>query len=138
MPNRTCLLCLLLPSLALSTRLRAGNMDGSSAEVGNQEAVRLYDEANDFVTNMAERQYSYDYLQFYWKRAQSNIDRIRRVYPDSPMAQELARGDKMVGPYKLDYFKERVLYNLELKRVGAYDDVELRDLPLRTEGGLAQ
>jgi hypothetical protein len=123
MPNRTCLLCILIPALALSTRLRAGNMDGSSAEVGNEEAVRLYVEANDFVTNMAERQYSYDYLQFYWKRAQGNIDRIRRVYPDSPTALELARGDKMIGPYKLDYFKERVLYNLELKRIGAYDDV---------------
>src|SRR5271154_6956197 len=108
MPNRTCLLCLLLPALAFSTRVKAGNMDGSSPEVGNEEAVRLYVEANDFVTNMAESQYSYDYLQFYWKRAQGNIDRIRRVYPDSPTALELAHGDKMIGPYQLDYFKERV------------------------------
>src|SRR5271170_4175088 len=117
MPNRTCLLCILLSALAFSTRLNAGNLDGSSEQVGNDEAVRLYVEANDFVTNMAERQYSYDYLQFYWKRAQSNIDRIRRVYPDSPTSLELARGDKMIGPYKLDYFRERVLYNLELKRI---------------------
>jgi hypothetical protein len=114
---------LLLAALSLSGPLRAANLDGSSPEVGNAEAVRLYVEANDFVTNMAERQYSYDYLQFYWKRAQSNIDRIRRVYPDSPTSQSLARGDLKIGPYPLDYFKERVLYDLELKRVGAYDDV---------------
>jgi hypothetical protein len=123
MPTRICLLSLLLPALAFSTSLRGRNLDGSSTEVGNAEAVRLYVEANDFVTNMAERQYSYDYLQFYWKRAQSNIDRIRRVYPDSPTALALARGDLMIGPYKLDYFRDRVLYNIELKRLGAYDDV---------------
>ena len=123
MPTRICLLSLLLPALAFSTPLMGRNLDGSSAEVGNEEAVRLYVEANDFVTNMAERQYSYDYLQFYWKRAQSNIDRIRRVYPDSPTALALARGDLMIGPYKLDYFRDRVLYNIELKRLGAYDDV---------------
>jgi hypothetical protein len=113
----------LLPALTFSTSLNAANLDGSSPEVGNAEAVRLYTEANDFVTNMAEGQYSYDYLQFYWKRAQSNIDRIRRVYPDSPTARALLHGDLAIGSYKLDYFKERVLYNLELKRLGAYDDV---------------
>jgi hypothetical protein len=109
--------------LALSATLRAANLDGSSPEVGNAEAVRLYGEANDFVNNMAEGQYSYDYLQFYWKRAQSYVDRIRRVYPDSPTAAALARGDLKLGPYPLDYFRERVLYDLELKRLGAYDDV---------------
>jgi hypothetical protein len=123
MPIRTRVLCLLLPALAFSATLRSANLDGSSAQVGNEEAVRLYVEANDFVTNMAERQYSYDYLQFYWKRAQGNIDRIRRVYPDSPTAKSLEHGDLTIGPYKLDYFRERVLYNLELKRIGAYDDV---------------
>jgi hypothetical protein len=123
MPTRIRLLSLVLAALVISGPLRAANLDGSSPEVGNAEAVRLYVEANDFVTNMAERQYSYDYLQFYWKRAQSNIDRIRRVYPDSPTSQSLARGDLKIGPFKLDYFKERVLYDLELKRLGAYDDV---------------
>jgi hypothetical protein len=123
MPSRTCLLSLVLSGLAFAAPLRAANLDGSSPEVGNAEAVRLYVEANDFVTNMAERQYSYDYLQFYWKRAQSNVDRIRRVYPDSPTAMSIAHGDLKLGPFALDYFKERVLYNLELKRLGAYDDV---------------
>jgi hypothetical protein len=109
--------------LAFLTPLKAANLDGSSPEVGNVEAARLYSEANDFVSNMAEGQYSYDYLQFYWKRAQSYVDRIRRVYPDSPTALSLARGDLKIGPYPLDYFRERLLYNLELKRLGAYDDV---------------
>ena len=72
---------------------------------------------------MAEGDYSYAYLQFYWKRAQSNVDRVRRVYADSPTAQAMARGELKLGPYALDYFKERVLYNLELKRLGAFDDV---------------
>jgi hypothetical protein len=123
MPTRNFLLSVVLSALALAGPLRAANLDGSSPEVGNAEAARLYVEANDFVTNMAERQYSYDYLQFYWKRAQSNIDRIRRVYPDSPTARSLARGELKIGPYALDYFRDRVLYNIELKRLGAYDDV---------------
>src|ERR1700690_159701 len=123
MPFRKYLLSLLVPALAFSTPLVGRNLDGSSAEVANAEAVRLYVEANDFVTNMAERQYSYDYLQFYWKRAQANIDRIRRVYPDSPTALSLAGGELKIGPFKLDYFRDRVLYNIELKRLGAYDDV---------------
>jgi hypothetical protein len=137
-------LSLFLAALALSAPAKAAaNLDGSSPEAGNAEAVRLYDEANDFVSGMAERQYSYAYLQFYWKRAQSNIDRIRRVYPDSPMAQELARGELKVGPYELGYFRDRVLYNLELKRLGAFDPVncaiflygldESRNDPIRDE-----
>src|SRR5271154_2020960 len=120
---RNCLLSLVTAALVVATPLRAANLDGSPPDVGTAEAVRLYVEANDFVTNMAERQYSYDYLQFYWKRAQSNIDRIRRVYPDSPTAKSLERGDLKLGPFDLGYFKERVLYNLEVKRLGAYDDV---------------
>jgi hypothetical protein len=121
---RTRLLSLLGTMLALGVPAEAANLDGSSAAVGNAEAVRLYTEANDFVTNMAEGQYSYAYLQFYWKRAQSNVDRIRRVYPDSPTSLALARGELRLGPYPLDYFKDRVLYNLELKRLGAFDDVD--------------
>jgi hypothetical protein len=115
--------CLLALALALSAPLNAANLDGSSDEVGNAEAVRLYDEANDFVSNMSEGQYSYSYLQFYWKRAQSNVDRVRTVYPHSPTARALERDELKLGPYALGYFRERVLYNLELKRLGAFDDV---------------
>jgi hypothetical protein len=114
---------LIVLALALSAPLNAANLDGSSDEVGNAEAVRLYGEANDFVSNLSEGQYSYSYLQFYWKRAQSNVDRIRTVYPNSPTALALERNELKLGPYPLGYFRERVLYNLELKRLGAFDDV---------------
>src|SRR5580698_3574579 len=123
MPIRISPFSLIVAALALPAAAPAANLDGSSPAVGNEEAVRLYAEANDFVSNMAEKDYSYDYLQFYWKRAQGNIDRIRLVYPDSPTAAALARGELKLGSYPLDYFKTRVLYNLELKRLGAYDDV---------------
>ena len=123
MPIRTRLLSLIAAALALAGAARAANLDGSTAAAGNAEAARLYQESDAFVTNMAEGDYSYAYLQFYWKRAQANIDRIRRVYPESPTAQALARGELKVGPYSDDYFKNRVLYNLELKRLGAFDDV---------------
>ena len=123
MPFRIRLLTLTIAAFSLAAPLAAANLDGSTQEVGNAEAARLYDEASAYVTNMAEGQYSYAYLQFYWKRAQSNVDRIRRVYPDSPTARAMARGELKLGPYSLDYFKERLLYNLELKRLGGYDDV---------------
>jgi hypothetical protein len=123
MRTRTSLLSLLVAALALPAGAATANLDGSSPAVGNAEAARLYAEANDYVSNMAEKDYSYDYLQFYWKRAQSNIDRIRTVYPDSPTATALATGDLKLGIFPLDYFKTRVLYNLELKRLGAFDDV---------------
>ena len=123
MRNRKRLLTLVALAVAILAPARAANLDGSSQASGNAEAVRLYAEANDFVTGMAEGNYSYAYLQFYWKRAQSNVDRIRRVYPDSPTALAMAKGDLKLGPYTLDYFKNRVLYNLELKRLGAFDDV---------------
>ncbi len=123
MPFRIRLLTLSIAALALAAPLAAANLDGSTEEAGNAEAARLYDEASAYVTNMAEGQYSYAYLQFYWKRAQSNVDRIRRVYPDSPTARAMSRGELKLGPYTLDYFKERLLYNLELKRLGGYDDV---------------
>jgi hypothetical protein len=114
---------LLAVALVLSAPLNAANLDGSSAEVGNAEAVRLYGEANDFVSNMSEGQYSYSYLQFYWKRAQSNVDRVRTVYANSPTARALDRNELKLGSFPLSYFKERVLYNLEVKRLGAFDDV---------------
>lgn len=123
MPTRIRLLSLVVGALALARGLVAANLDGSSPAVGDAEAARLYSEANDYVRNMAEKDYSYDYLQFYWKRAQANIDRIRTVYAASPTAAALARGDLKLGPYPIDYFKTRVLYNLELKHLGAFDDV---------------
>jgi hypothetical protein len=123
MPTRRRLLSLLIAALALQTGAEAANLDGSSAEVGNAEAARLYTEANAFVSNMAEKDYSYNYLQFYWKRAQADVDRIRLVYADSPTSAALARGELKLGVFPLDYFKSRVLYNLELKRLGAFDDV---------------
>ena len=105
MSTRIRLLSLLALAPALLRPLGAANLDGSTPQAGNAEAVRLYSEANDFVANMAEGDYSYAYLQFYWKRAQSNVDRIRRVYADSPTAKAMARGELKLGPYALDYFR---------------------------------
>ncbi len=123
MTKRIRLLSLVLPAFIAAASLRAANLDGSSAADGDAEAARLYSRANDYVSGMHEGSYSYAYLQFYWKRAQSNIDRIRLVYPDSPTAKALASGDLKIGPYPLDYFKERVLFNLETKQLGAFEDV---------------
>jgi len=117
------LLSLVLPLVLAPISLEATNLDGSSAADGDAEAARLYSRANDYVMNLREGSYSYAYLQFYWKRAQANIDRIRHVYPDSPTAKALSRGDLKIGPYALDYFKDRVLYNLETKQLGAFEDV---------------
>ena len=123
MPIRIRLLSSLAAALALSAPGFGANLDGSSQEAGNAEAARLYTQAGDYVTTMSEGSYSYAYLQFYWKQAQSNVDRIRRVYADSPTAHAIAGGDLKLGKYPLDYFKERVLFNLERKRLGAFDDV---------------
>jgi len=120
---RTRLLSLTAAVLAVALPAPAANLDGSTPEAGTSEAARLYAEANAYVSNMAEGSYSYAYLQFYWKRAQANVDRIRRVYADSPTARAMARGELKLGPYDLDYFRERVLYNLEIKQLGAFDDV---------------
>jgi hypothetical protein len=147
MPPRIRLVSLLVAALASSAQLPAANLDGSTPEVGSPEAARLYEQANDYVTTMAEGSYSYSYLQFYWKHAESNVERARRVYPDSPTAKALSRGDLKLGPYPLDYFKERVLFNLERKRLGAFDDVncaiylygldEKRNDPIRDEALVA-
>ncbi|HEY1793763.1 MAG TPA: hypothetical protein VGG34_12660 [Opitutaceae bacterium] len=123
MITRLRLLSLVIAALAFLQVSKAENLDGSTQAVGNAEAVRLYSEAEAYVSNMSEGEYSYDYLQFYWKRAQSNVDRIRRVYPTSPTARALDRGDLRLGSYSLDYFKNNVLYNLELKRLASFDDV---------------
>ena len=123
MRTRISLPCLLAVALSLMGTARGANLDESSPAQGNAEAARLYERANDYVSSMKEGSYSYAYLQFYWKRAQSNIDRILRVYPDSPTAKALSRGELKLGPYPLGYFKERVLYNLEVKQLGAFEDV---------------
>ena len=120
---RTRLLLLLIPVLLASGSVRAASLDGSPPAVGAAEAARLYERANDYVTRMQEGEYSYVYLQFYWKRAQANVDRVERVYPDSPTARALESGQLKLGPYALGYFRDRVLYDLELKRVGSLDQV---------------
>jgi hypothetical protein len=123
MPSRFRLLSVFVAALAPWAPLLAANLDWSSNAAGNAEAARLYAEANDYVTTMSEGNYSYAYLQFYWKHAQADVDRARRVYPDSPTAHAIARGELKLGPYELDYFKERVLFDLERKRLAAFDDV---------------
>ncbi len=85
------------------------------------EAQRLYERANDFVANIAEDGYSYSYVQFHWKRAQANLDRIMEVYPDTPVGHAIKSGQLKLGSYDLPYFKERVLYRLEEKRLAASD-----------------
>ncbi len=141
MPTRFRLLAVVVAALASWTPLPAANLDWSSPSAGNAEAARLYAEANDYVSTMSEGSYSYAYLQFYWKHAQADVDRARRVYPDSPTAHAIVRGELKLGPYSLDYFKERVLFDLERKRLAAFDDVncaiflygldEKRDDPVR-------
>ena len=113
-----------LTALVLLTPLRAANLDGSSPEVGDAEAARLYRDANDYVTNVVEGKYSYEYMQFFWqKRAESFIERAQRVYPDSPTAKALRAGQLKVGPFEVDYFKQRVLPRLEEKRTYTVDGV---------------
>lgn len=87
------------------------------------EADRLYQRANDYVSRVVEGPYSYAYMQFYWKRAQANIDRILRSYADTPIGAQLKAGELKLGPYELTYFKARVLPWLEVKRVAAFDAV---------------
>src|SRR5581483_8443920 len=89
---------LVLAGLAAAS-LHAANLDGSPPAVGDDEAARLYREANDYVTNVTEGGYSYAYIQFYWRRADSFLSRAMRVYPDSPTAQELKAGRLKVGPF---------------------------------------
>jgi hypothetical protein len=112
-----------LAALLLLTPLRAANLDDSPAPVGNAEAARLYQDANDYVTNVVEGGYSYQYMQFFWKRAESFVERAQRVYPSSPTGRALRSGDLKLGPYDLDYFKNRVLAKLEEKRTYTVDGV---------------
>lgn len=110
-------------ALALPPFLRAVDLDGSPPSVGNAEAKRLYDDANDLVMNVSEGNYSYAYMQFYWRRAEAFVERAERVYPDSPTGRALKAGQLQLGPFPLTYFRDRVLPRLEVKRVSAYDPV---------------
>jgi hypothetical protein len=112
-----------LAALLILTPLRAADVDGSPPEIGNAEAARLYKDANDYVNSVVEGGYSYQYMQFFWKRSESFIERAMRVYPDSPTARALRSGALKVGPFDLAYFKNRVLPTLEAKRTYAVDAV---------------
>jgi len=87
------------------------------------EAVRLYSRANDYVNDVVEGKYSYSYIQFHWKRAGANIDRILRAYPSSPTAAQVNTGALKLGAFSPGYFKERVLPRLEEKKVASFDAI---------------
>ena len=87
------------------------------------EAKRLYSSANDYVVNINEGPYSYDYIQFHWKLSQANIERILRVYPETPTARSLAAGQLKLGEFDLSYFKDRDLSRLEETHLAAFDAV---------------
>ncbi len=112
-----------LAALLLLSPLRAANLDGSTPDVGNAEAARLYQDANDYVKSVVEGGYSYQYMQFFWKRSESFVERAQRVYPNSPTGRQLRSGELKVGPFDLDYFKNRVLPALEEKRTYTVDGV---------------
>lgn len=111
-----------LPFLA-ATFAPAAEIGPFTGPEADAEAARLYQRADDFVRNVTEGDYSYSYIQFHWKRAGSNIDRVLRAYPSSPTAHKLTAGELKVGPYSPAYFKERVLPRLEEKKVAAFDAV---------------
>lgn len=112
---------ILLPILALSAF--AGEVGPFTGPEADAEAARLYERANSYINNVTEGPYSYSYIQFHWKRAGTNFDRIQRAHPSSPTARQLAAGELMAGPFTPDYFKQRVLPRLEEKKVAAFDAV---------------
>ena len=113
----------LLFLIALSPLIAASRGAAETPEEAAAEAQRLYEHATAYVDNIKETDYSYAYLQFYWKRAQANVERVLRRYPDTPTGQQLAAGDLQLGPFPLDYFRERVLPRVEVKRLAAFDAV---------------
>lgn len=123
----------------------AGSLAPLAAETSQAdeaEAQQLYARANDYVAHIGETGFSYAYIQFYWKRAQANLDRIVRVYPQTAIGRQLRSKELKIGPFELPYFKDRVLPRLEEKKVAAYDPVncaiflynldEKRNDPVRT------
>lgn len=95
----------------------------AAANLPAAEAQRLYDRASDYVTTLTEGKYSYNYLQFYWKRAQTNLDWIALVYPDTPVGRSIKAGQVKLGSFELGYFRERVLPKLEEKRQATVDAI---------------
>ena len=123
MPFRTRLLPVTLVAICtwLTACSASHQAERHAADVA--EADRLYQRANDYVSRVSEGQYSYAYMQFYWKRSQANVERILRTYGDTPVGARLKAGELKLGPYELTYFKERVLPYLEVKRLAAFDAV---------------
>src|SRR5437867_645230 len=76
---------------AIAIRMLVGKTTPATP-ADDAEAQRLYDRANDFVANIGEDGYSYSYLQFHWKRAQANLDRILEVYPETPVGKAVQSG----------------------------------------------
>lgn len=112
-------ICLFLTALSAF----AGEIGPFTGPEADAEAARLYERADSYVRNVSEGPYSYSYIQFHWKRAGSNFDRILRAYPSSPTAKKLAAGELQAGSFDPVYFKERVLPRLEEKKVAAFDAV---------------
>jgi hypothetical protein len=108
-----------------------------AAADGNAEAQRLYERANDYVTAITEGKYSYAYIQFYWKRTNTNLDWIQQVYPDTPVGRKLRAGELKVGAFALDYFRGRVLPKLEEKRQATVDAIACAIYLCELKGPLA-
>jgi hypothetical protein len=123
MPLRHRLSSVLLSLAVLLPPVLGGEIGPFTGAEADAEAARLAERANDYVNNVVEDQYSYAYIQFHWKRAGSNIDRILRAYPSSPTAAQLRAGTLTVGPFAPPYFKERVLPRLEEKKVASFDAI---------------
>ncbi len=111
----------MLPMLFSS--VSAGEIGPFTGPEADLEAARLYSRANDFVNNVFEGDYSYSYVQFHWKLANANIERILHAYPSSATAHQLLANEYQIGPFARDYFKQRVLPRLEEKKVGSFDAI---------------
>lgn len=75
------------------------------------------------MNSVTEGTYSYNYLQFHWMRAQANLDRVQRVYANTITGRSVKLGEVKIGPFETDYFKQRVLPHLEIKRRAAFNEV---------------
>jgi hypothetical protein len=126
MPFRTRLLPVTLVAICTWLTACSASHPAERRAADVAEADRLYQRANDYVSRVAEGQYSYAYMQFYWKRSQANIERILRSYGDTPVSTRLKAGELKLGPFELPYFKERVLPYLEVKRLAAYLSLQYR------------
>lgn len=123
MPFRTRLLPVVFLSLCAWVTACSITSKAARHAADVAEANRLYRRADDFVNRVTEGKFSYSYMQFYWKRAESYIERVERDYPDTPIGKKLIGREVKVGPFGLQYFKDRVLPWLEVKRLGSFDAV---------------